>query len=556
MLAHTSAWTLTVALLLSLAEERPAPDPELVHAEKVLRERNITPDGATLLRFFRARTLGEAERQRLAEKIDQLGAEDFAVREQATQTLINAGRLAVPFLKPAVDDRDPERARRARRCLEIVESRAEDAALIAAARVLADRQPDGAAEALLAFVPGADEEFVEAAMRDALVRLGLRDGKPLPVIVQALADADPSRRAAAAHVVGKAAPAERQPLRPLLRDTDVRVRFEAAAGLLRGGERAGLPVLIALLEEAPPALAWRSHDLLCHVAGEKSPPTPTGTTEKDRRQARAVWEEWAKRDGDKVDLSKVNFGETLLGLNLICEIEPADANSRVWECRADGVVRWEMKGVLAPCDAQVLPGGRLLIAEYQGQRVTERDRDGKILWEHKVTAYPTTCRRLPSGNTFIITYREILEVTPDHKVVWSLKNPVNGDIYRGQRLRNGNVLFLCAGGKIIEIETPSGKEVRRIDLPHNEGTWGSVEQLPGGGYLVGLYTHNKVLELDPTGKVRWEATVTSPTSVMRLPGGNALVASMEARRVVEIDPGGKEIWSQKTKERVFQVRRY
>ena len=44
--------------------------------------------------------------------------------------------------------------------------------------------------------------------------------------------------------------------------------------------------------------------------------------------------------------------------------------------RPDGTVRWEMKGLNTPCDVQLLPGGRLLVAEYQAQRVTERDRDG------------------------------------------------------------------------------------------------------------------------------------------------------------------------------------
>jgi hypothetical protein len=553
MLTQTSAWALAAVLCPSIVW--PAPDPELAHAEKVLREKGITPDGATLLRFFRALSLTDDERQRLSEKVEQLGAEDFTVREKASLDLIAAGRLSIPFLRDAIEDRDPERARRARHCLDAVESKAEMTLIIAAARVLADRRPDGAAEALLAFLPGADEEFVETAVRDALAMVSLRDGKPSRMIVQALSDAEPRRRSAAAYALGRAAPAERRPLQPLLRDADVRVRYEAAAGLLRGGDRAGLSVLIALLEEAPPPLAWQVQDLLCRVAADKAPVTPGGASDKERRQTRQAWEDWAKQHGDKVDLKKVNFGDLLLGFNVLCEIDAGDANSRVWECQADGTVRWELKNVNTPCDVQLLPGGRLLVAEYQGQRVTERDRDGKILWEHKVSAYPTTCRRLPNGNTFIATYREILEVAPDHKVVLTTKNPLGSEIYRAQRLRSGNILFLCSGGKIIEIE-PGGKEVRRVDLPYNETTWGSVEALPSGGYLVGLYTHNKVLELDAGGKVRWEATVTSPTSVMRLPSGNALVASMEAKRVVEIDPGGRELWSLKTKERVFQIRRY
>src|SRR5438270_4973645 len=122
MVAHTSFCVLTAALLLA---RQPAPDPELAYAEKVLREGNVTPDGASLMRFFRARTLTEAERKRLPDKVELLGAEDFAVREQASRDLINAGRWSIPYLKAAAEDRDLERARRARDCLAAVEGWAE-----------------------------------------------------------------------------------------------------------------------------------------------------------------------------------------------------------------------------------------------------------------------------------------------------------------------------------------------------------------------------------------------------------------------------------------------
>ena len=41
--------------------------------------------------------------------------------------------------------------------------------------------------------------------------------------------------------------------------------------------------------------------------------------------------------------------------------------TRLWEFGPDGKARWKLDRLLGPMDAQVLPSGRVLIAEYQGQ---------------------------------------------------------------------------------------------------------------------------------------------------------------------------------------------
>jgi hypothetical protein len=83
-----------------------------------------------------------------------------------------------------------------------------------------------------------------------------------------------------------------------------------------------------------------------------------------------------------------------------------------------------------------------------------------------------------------------------------------------------------------------------------------VEPLSNGRYLVGLYGSNKVIEIDGTGKVHWQAAVTTPSSASRLPNGHVLVSSMDAKKIVELDRTGKEVWQQATKGRPFRVRRY
>ena len=71
-----------------------------------------------------------------------------------------------------------------------------------------------------------------------------------------------------------------------------------------------------------------------------------------------------------------------------------------------------------PNDAQVLPGGRILVAERNGNQVTERDRTGAISWKHECSS-PIGCQRLPGGNTLITTFSELKEVTREGKVVFS-----------------------------------------------------------------------------------------------------------------------------------------
>src|SRR5438105_459860 len=84
-----------------------------------------------------------------------------------------------------------------------------------------------------------------------------------------------------------------------------------------------------------------------------------------------------------------------------------------------GPTRWELdKDLKTPIDAHALPGGRVLVAELNGGRVTERDRDGRILWQFAVDT-PVACERLADGHTFISTNHHAFVVTPAGKEVYS-----------------------------------------------------------------------------------------------------------------------------------------
>ena len=70
-------------------------------------------------------------------------------------------------------------------------------------RLLALRQPAGVAEVLLAYLPCVSDDNTTEDIQMALAAVALRDGKPNPVLVQALQDRDPQRRSAAAAAFGR-----------------------------------------------------------------------------------------------------------------------------------------------------------------------------------------------------------------------------------------------------------------------------------------------------------------------------------------------------------------
>jgi len=525
---------------------------ELNESLKTLQGAGVAADGPALLAFFRDRTLTEAKKRELAAKVKRLGDNSFGVREKAARELVAAGQAAVPFLKAGLKEPDLEVSRRAGQCLEAIESGTDRAIVTAAAVVLTSRRPAGAADVLLTYLPSSGDDAVEEAVVNALAVVGLRDGAAESAVEKAVTDKDVIRRAAAAFVLGKARPEQRAALTILIKDKDAKVRYHAARSLARTGDKAAVPPLIRLLGEAPEGIAAQTEDLLFTLAGEKAPTVSLGNDEASRKNCQETWEKWWKTNSDKVEMARLTAEEPLLGLTVISELDGGKGLGKVWECGQDGKPRWLFEDVRSPIDVRPLPGGRLLVAEHQGNRVTERDRKGKILWEQRTNNMPVCCQRLPNGNTFIATYNELLEVNRENKPVYSHTKPHG--IYYAMKLRNNHILYVHSGGQLVEMDT-AGKEVRTVPAG-NTASWASVEALANGHFLVALYGVNKVVEIDAAGKEVWSANVQNPSHATRLKNGNTLVATPEGRKVAELDRAGKEVWKTTTQGRVWRARRY
>jgi hypothetical protein len=552
-----SAWSTGLSVLTLVAVSVPLRGDERNAGDEALLEAaGLASDGPALLRFFQQRTPAQAEQARLAAHVRRLGADSFRERERATQELRAAGRSALPFVRPAVNDPDPEVVRRAERLLRELEGGRELALAQAAARLLADRRPAGAAEVVLRFLPLAGDEPLEDELLAALAVLASPGGKADRAVAAAVKDAAPVRRGAAAWVLGRSSRAEERALvRPLLADPDPKVRLRAAQALLAGKEKEAVAALVALLGEAPPGIGWQAEEVLFRLAGEQAPHVSLGAGgAAQRRQCREAWARWWRARGSKLDLSKIELADRHLGRTVfVCFEGYRNGKGRVWEVGAGGKVIWQLDNITCPSDAQVLPGNRVLVAEYYGDPgVSERDLTGKVLWKHRIIN-TLGCQRLPNGNTFIATVDQLLELSPHGEPVFSYKRKTAFSILCGRKLRNGHYAYACQSGVLVELDG-NGQTVRSFRAGVE---WCSTfDALPNGHYLVPQRSADKVVEFDRAGQVVWECRVPAANTAARLPDGRTLVGTGkqgDRHTIVEVDRSGKVLSEQPVRGRVFRI---
>lgn len=541
-----------LSLLLTVVALTPALRGE-DHAalEGILRFAGYQVDNDALLGFFRERTLDDAERERLARLVEQLGSAVYTERSAASEALAAAGRKAVSLLRAATSSSDREVVRRARWCLRKIDDGPEIDLAVAAARLLAARRVEGALPVLLAYLPFLEEHSPEDELFAVIGQLGLTDGKPAPALLAALRGKPAQRRAAAGAMGRSSAAADRTLAAGLLHDPDVSVRYCAAEALLHGKDRRGLPVLIDLVEKGPVELAARAETALSLVAGEQAPTATVGPTADERAAAAAAWRRWWREDAPALNLARLDLDAALQGLRLVVANGGYGGAGAVWEFGGDHKTRWQMRQVGGPFDARALPNGRVLLAEYNERRVSERDRNNRIVWEYRPQYSPLEVQRLPGGNTLVVTNHDLVEVDRSGKTVFVFRDPP-GNIFTGQKLANGNYLFGLYTGHVVEIDR-TGRELHRFAVERPRGL-ANLVVLPGPRYLLPCASSHRIVEMDRTGKVLREIEVTSPTSVAVLPGGNYLVGSHVLSNVREVDRRGTLLWEQKAEGQVFRVR--
>ncbi len=114
---------------------------------------------------------------------------------------------------------------------------------------------------------------------------------------------------------------------------------------------------------------------------------------------------------------------------------------KIVELDGDGKVLREVKVPGDPHEVVQLPNKNMLITCGDGHKVLEIDPTDKVVWELNENDLPGNplrlmagCQRLPNGNTLFCVYLghghigkqpQVIEVTPDKKVVWEFADHAN-----------------------------------------------------------------------------------------------------------------------------------
>jgi hypothetical protein len=521
--------------------------------EAIVKKAGVRGDSESLVQFLRRRSLNEAKRSEVRGWVRDLGSARFTTRQKATRQLLALGPPVLPYLQQALTNPDVEVVSRARRCLDQIRHGPGPELPAAVVRLLVQRRPNRTIETLLSYLPSAESEAVAEEVVGGLERLTERAGNIDPALRAALRDRATARRGAAAYVLGRrGGAADRAEVRRVLRDPDPQVRLEAAHGLTAGGDKGAVPVLLALIKEGPELVAGQADDVLRRIAGETAPDIFfAGKDVEGRRSTALAWDNWWQRYGHKIDWRRVDIG--FLGGALVAELE----TNNIWEAGPGGRPRRdrEVDELGGPYDVQALTGGRLLVAEYLAQRVTERDRKGAILWQIKI-ADPIACRRLPNGNTFIATNRRVVEFRPDAKEAFSyaLKEDEIPAVAAYRPLDSSSVYVACQQGLFILDTAHTPVTAKKLAW---DTTVSDIQPGSGGRLLLttasGLKT--KVLEVDSAGRSVKEWTIPAAGAATRLANGHILAASSTSRRLFEVDLRGKVVWRKHTEGRPIRVRR-
>ena len=519
------------SLLGSASRAENAPDPYT----ELLQVHGMTT-GEDIRRYLEDLHLGPDARAQLAVLIRQLGDDQFAKREEATLKLLRKPMVAPEMLVSASEANDLEVRWRANHVLKHQQQQS-GRILYAVFYVIADRDLKGLAREVAAAIPFCREEYLEAVAAKALKATAAKSD--LAILEPLLGSDHVSVRGAVCEVIESLVGAESDDLLiPLLKDPDLRVRFQGARALANHGNRKSLLALGELLESEDLKIRTKSVHTLRALTGRRFQFIAYEHPLKRLEPARA-WRSWIEREGATAKLKFPLTGMMpLYGRTLICN----RTKNMLMDLDANGKVLWTTP-VTSPYGCDVLPNGHRVVASYSGRFVAEYDAAGKEIW--KKTGLPTSpysVRWLSNGNKLVACYtsKKVLEIRPDKTIAWEVALPDKPKDAR--RLDNGNTLVaLYTKARIIEIDRV-GKIV--WEIPAGDRTY-SAQRLENGNTLVCQYTKGAVVEYDRTGRLVWSISGSGRMyDAQRLPNGNTLFVDTAGAH--EVAPGGDIVWEYKS----------
>jgi hypothetical protein len=532
--------------------------------EKALEAAGLKADDpAGLLNYLRQRTLSDTDLTKIQAVIRRLGSDDFEERLKAAKEVETFGPAAIgPLRTASQSDPDFEVLYRAGECLRRMEKVPHAAVAGAVVRALAKAKPPEAAQALLAFLPLADNETVAEEIRATLKTLAVRDGKIEPALVTALGDPLPARRAAAAvAMIEGVAPANAALLadvRPKLAqaaatEQDAETKFQvlyALATVTRDKDAVGR--LIELIPDLPRGRLWQVEDYLLQLAGKDAPKATLGKSKDSLGRARTAWKEWWDRAAPGTDLAKFSYTPRIAGKTVLVLMDfRVGTTGMVVELGPDMKERWKIQNLRGPTDAQFFPDGTIAIPEQNTNAVSIRDTAGREVASrtlggrgNRVFGNPQQVQVLPNGNLLVVCRNLVVEFKKDkdEEVMRYVRNQY--DVTAARRLADGSTLVIFQNGpQHAAFLDDKGKEIADRKLAIGMPYFHAHVDEPSPGRVL-ITELNQVREYDlKEGKPVWTKSVNQPKSVQRLPNGNTLILDSGANRLLEVTPDGEEVWS-------------
>ncbi len=479
-------------------------DPGIAY-ERTLAAAKIEPTAAGLRSYLVALHPNRDTKQQLQTLIGELGGDDFAQREAAMFELRQRSAIAIESLQAATESPNPEVRWRASKLLANAANEA-DSLFFAIFKLIELREHKGLAAPLLLTMPLCHKEHVRFAARRAMIATVTPEDNPL--LRQELQNADPQVRIVALAALQHLSPEDAtKEAFDLLEDREPRVRMAAARLLAQGGDRAALPILVALLDAEEMEVRSDASRTLKAISGHDFG-FMAYDREADRTAARDKWKAWLATDGQSAKL-------------------------------------------LLPLKDQPFELGRILLCSYGSSKVYEFDVDAKDperpRWVVQMGMQPWAVQGLPNGHRLVAYYggRKIVEFGPEKdasKPIWESEMLPGGPMGM-HRLENGNTVVACTDGEVVVELDSQGKILKKWPLT---GRPVDVERLENGNTLVTLQNGHKIVEVDGEGNEVWSTKVAlqNPFSAQRLENGNTLVAVLSMQKVVEINRAGdREEWA-------------
>lgn len=561
---------------------RPGLDPALAQDQATQDKKALEAVGLKdgdfdgMLKYLKSRTLTDVDLSKIADLIKKLGDEDFESRNAAAADLEKIGPPAIAPLKLASNDAatSPESQYRSKDLLKRMEKVPHAEIAAACVRALAKAKKPEAVPVLLAYLPLADTSSVSDAIGDTLAEYAVVDGKPSKLLLDALADKNPIRRAAVG-VALLGTGEDKDVLKDVLpkvlaaakAEKDPAAKFAMTCGVLFvGRDKAAVPMLLDILPDMTRAQVWQAEDLLVQLAGKDAPKARCIQGNKESfAKAQKAWQEWWGKAGEKIDLAKLDLSRRIQGRLLVLSLNYNFNQGVLVEYGGDEKERNRVAGLGYPMDVAFTKNGRMWLADQNNSTITERDLAGKQLLARQVqvdfpgggrqSTQPTGVQAMDDGGIMavcrnaIVVYNDKGDTTL--KYVRPNVNFGNHDITGAVKLKNGEIAVLVQNNgpqgqkpQVIFLDK-EGKEIEKKAVKVTTANYQGAIIESGDGKVLVTET-NKVTEYDiATGKETGftKTGLNNPRSLQKLPNGNVLVLYNYPGTIIELTPEGEIAWT-------------